>query len=108
MEIGSQQHKQEYFQRLLREMQESIFFGEFEIWTLQQSVDKLQADKKEAEAKLERKEFPTAGEGRKAIKELNEQINEFLMKQVKIEGQNKTLANHLIETGEFIKSFVEK
>lgn len=106
METGSAEHKQEYFQRLLKQMTESIFFGDFQIWTIKDTVEKLQKDKKEAEIKLENKEFPTAGEGRKGIRVLDAQIMELLKKRVEIEGQNATLKSRLAEAGEYISQFV--
>lgn len=105
MEIGTAEHKAQYFQDLLKTMRESIYFGEFQVWTIRQSLDKLWADKKEAEAKLERKEFPSAGDGRKAIDSLNEGIQKFLFEQVKIEDQNKVLENRIIEIGEYVKGW---
>lgn len=107
MQIGTAEHKAQYFQDLLKQMRENIFFGEFQIWTIQQSVEKLVADKKEAEAKLEQKGFASAGEGRKAVKQLNEAIQGCLMKQAEIEGQNKTLENRIIEMNEYVKDFAK-
>lgn len=104
MQIGSAEHKAQYFQDLLKQMRENIYFGEFQIWTIQQSVDKLQADKKEAEAKLERKEFPSAGEGRNAIKSLDEGISGMLVQSAGIETQNKMLENRIIEMNEYVKA----
>ena len=104
MQLGSVEHKAQYFQDLLKQMRENIYFGEFQIWTIQQSVEKLQADKKEAEGKLERKEFPSAGEGRKVIASLNEGVQKFLFEQVKIEDQNKMLENRIIELNEYVKA----
>ena len=104
MQIGTAEHKAQYFQDLLKTMQENIYFGEFQVWTIRQSLDKLQADKKEAEAKLERKEFPSAGDGRKEIQRINETIQNFLMQQAGIEDQNKVLQNRMIEVGEYVKT----
>lgn len=105
MEIGSAEHKAQYFQDLLKQMRENIYFGEFQIWTIQQSVEKLQADKAEAQGKLERGEFPSAGEGRKAIKSLDEGISGMLVQSAGIETQNKMLENRLIEVQEYVSSF---
>lgn len=105
MQIGSTEHKAQYFQDLLKQMRENIYFGEFQIWTIRQSVEKLQADKLEAEGKLERKDFSSAGEGRKAINNINETIQGLLMQQAQIEDQNKTLENRIIEINEYVKGW---
>lgn len=105
MQTGSAEHKAQYFQDLLKQMQENIYFGEFQIWTIQQSIEKLQADKKVAEGKLERKEFESAAKGQKAIQTLNEGIQNFIFEQVKIEDQNKMLENRIIEMNEYVKGW---
>jgi hypothetical protein len=105
MQIGTQEHKAQYFQDLLKTMRENIYFGEFQVWTIKQSLEKLQADKAEAEGKLERKEFESAGEGRNEIQRINEMIQNFLMQQAGIEDQNKMLENRIIEMGEYVKGW---
>jgi len=107
MRIGSTEHKAQYFQDLLKQMRENIYFGEFQIWTIQQSIEKLQVDKKEAQDKLERKEFESAAKGNKAVDSLNEGIQKFIFEQVKIEDQNKMLENRIIEMNEYASSLQE-
>lgn len=103
MQIGTAEHKAQYFENKIKEIRESIFFGEFQIWTIKQSVEKMMADKKEAEGKLERKEFKTANEGKKEIDRINEAIQGMLMQRANIENQNVILENRIIEVGEYIK-----
>lgn len=104
MQIGSDEHKAQYFQDLQKTMQDNIYFGEFQIWTIDQSVQKLQADKVEAEAKIKDKEHPAAPD-KKALQNINDMISKFLFERVNIEDQNKVLANRLIEVQEYVKGW---
>lgn len=101
MQIGTIEHKQAYFEDLHKQMRESIYFGEFQIWTIDQSIQKLQADKAEAEAKVEDKEHPAAPD-KKALKNINDMISKFLFQRVNLEDQNKVLENRIIEIGVYV------
>lgn len=104
MQIGGDEHKAQYFQDQLKQIRESIFFGEFQIWTIDQSIQKLQADKAEAEARVGDKEHPAAPD-KKALKNINDMISKFLFERVNIENQNKVLENRIIETQEYVKGW---
>lgn len=103
MQIGDKEHKAQYFQDLFKQIRENIYFGEFQIWTIQQAVDKLVEEKKEIEAKLERKEFPNANEGRKAVRRINEGIQQLLLKRAELEGQNETLETRIVDLDKYVK-----
>ena len=104
MEIGTAEHKAQYFQDLLKTMRDNIYFGEFQIWTIDQSLEKLKADKAALEEKIKDKEHPAAPE-KKDLKNINDMISKYLFERVNIEDQNKVLENRIIELNEYVKGW---
>ncbi|MGE0132077.1 MAG: hypothetical protein AB7U82_28680 [Blastocatellales bacterium] len=105
MQIGSQKHRQEYFTVTLpKEINQSIWFLDFQIHSFQNQMDSLRKQKAEAELKLERKEFPSAGEGRKAIRLIDEAIARAMMGIANFESQQRDLRERLVELQEYAKA----
>jgi len=105
MKFGSEEHRKEYFtQTLPKEINQSLFFLDLQLFSANNEMEKLRAEKAAAEMKLENKEYSSAGDGRKVIKELAGQMNKLLLAQAGIEGNQLQLRERLEEVNNYAKA----
>ena len=74
MKLGSPEHKAQFLEDLTKTFQENIWKEEVGIMDLQDRLGVLRKEKAELDLKLERKEFGSAGEGRKQIAQKEAEI----------------------------------
>lgn len=74
MVIGSPKHKAQYISNLLKDYQEQIWKNEIQLQVGHEALGSLRKERAQVDLMLENKEFPSAGEGRKALKQIDERI----------------------------------
>lgn len=74
MEIGSQDHKAQYINQLLQTYQEDIWKNEVQLLVGQEALGQFRTEKARLDELVEQKAFASAGDGRKALKEVEQRI----------------------------------
>lgn len=74
MELGSPEHKQEFLATLTKTYQENIWKEELGIMEFEELLGNFRKERAELDLKLERKEFSSAGEGRKQLAQKDSMI----------------------------------
>jgi chromosome segregation ATPase len=103
MQIGSDEHKQEYFHGLQKEIQHNIWFQEFQHNQFQKQVEQLQAQKAEAEKEYAGKK-PLASPEKKRLRFIEEGITESLLAIAQCETNQAGLRENLKSVQEYAKA----
>ncbi len=74
MDIGSPEHKAQYVNEILKHYQEQIWKNEIQLQVGQEALGSLRKEKAQTEEFLEKKMFPSAGDGRKTLKQIAQRI----------------------------------
>ena len=91
---GSEGHKQEFLASLERNIQENLWQYEIKRHRLEQLKASLESEQKTIQEQVHQKLFPTAGDGRRALKDKEKAITDV---QVEINHINSQMGLQMID-----------
>lgn len=104
MQTGSKEHKASFIEQVHKTYQENIWKEEYKILEFELLLGSLRTQLADTELKIERKEFKTAGEGRKAKERIEADIEST---QAAIERKNADKESWVKQI-EVLKQYAER